>query len=147
MILPELTLDTNVILTLWNNESEAQTIAKILDKFQTTYQYTVSPIVFAELRAHPNLTHTQLIAKLQVMGVGHEYDYTKTMFDLAGSRYATYARLRRQNGQQTPKRMLADFLVGAYSACRSKQLFTLDLNRYQTYFPELTIINLSNTVV
>ena len=147
MTLPELTLDTNIMLTLWNQEPEAQTISKILNKFQTTYQYTVSPVVFAELRAHPNLTRTKLVSRLQVMQVGFEYNYTEAMFDLAGDRYATYAERRRQDGQQTPKRMLADFLVGAYSACRSKHLFTLDLNRYQTYFPELTIFNLSNTKV
>ena len=146
MTLPELTLDTNVILTLWNQEPETQTISAMLNKLQTKHAYTVSPLVLAELHAHPNMTHRTLISRLQTMNIGYEYHYTQAMFDLAGERYAKYAERRRQDGGQTPKRMLADFLVGAYSACRSKQLFTLDLNRYQNYFPELTIVHLNSTI-
>ena len=53
----------------------------------------------------------------------------------AAGRFAAYARRRRRSGGGQPKRLLVDFLIGAYAFLRADRLLTLDPRRYAEDFP------------
>jgi predicted nucleic acid-binding protein len=58
----------------------------------------------------------------------------------AGRRYARYAKRRRRSGQEQPRRLLADFLIGAHALLTADRLITLDKGRYERDFPELKLV-------
>jgi predicted nucleic acid-binding protein len=58
----------------------------------------------------------------------------------AGRRYAGYAKRRRQSGQEQPRRLLADFVIGAHALLTADRLITLDRGRYERDFPELKLV-------
>jgi predicted nucleic acid-binding protein len=55
----------------------------------------------------------------------------------AGRRFASYASRRRRSSKEGPKRLPADFIVGAHAMMQADRLMTLDPARYQQDFPEL----------
>jgi predicted nucleic acid-binding protein len=57
----------------------------------------------------------------------------------AGRRFARYAVHRRKSGPGKPKRLLADFLIGAHASLQADRLMSLDPTRYKQYFPELKL--------
>jgi len=57
----------------------------------------------------------------------------------AGRRYWRYAGHRRKSGSG-PKRLLADFLIGAHALLQADRLMSLDPIRYKHYFPELKLV-------
>jgi len=58
----------------------------------------------------------------------------------AGLRFARYARRRRESFGEGPRRLLADFLVGAHALVQADRLLTLDPKVFRQDFPELHII-------
>ena len=137
--MPELNLDTNILLALWNDEPSSSAIIKMLNLEQQRFQFTISSVVFIELAAHPNITLPVLNQTLNNMRIKHDQGYSAEIIDDCAKRFAAYAQRRREAGS-TPKRLLADFLVGAHSLHRNKTLMTLDSSRYKQDFPELQIL-------
>lgn len=58
---------------------------------------------------------------------------------LAAERFREYAN-RRRDDPDHPKRLLADFLIGAQAAVRGGRLLTFDERTFAAAFPELTIL-------
>lgn len=61
------------------------------------------------------------------------------MWRLAGEAYAAYAERRRRSHGGHPRRLLADFLIGAH-AQGVGSLLTRDLGIYRASFPHLAVI-------
>ncbi|WP_460330824.1 PIN domain-containing protein, partial [Thermus oshimai] len=57
---------------------------------------------------------------------------------LAGERFGQYARKRRTTG--LPRRILADFLIGAHALHHHLALATFDPVHYRVAFPELEVL-------
>lgn len=139
-----LSIDTNVLIALWNREASAPRITASLRKLQNTHVFVVCSIVYAELRAHPNITQSTLEATLARMQIRHDPGLPGAMFEQVAERFAQYARYRRNaamNGASEPKRLLADFLIAGHALHVAADLMTLDVNRYRTHYPELTLID------
>lgn len=63
----------------------------------------------------------------------------------AGARYGAYARdRRRQRGDTGPRRILADFLIGAHAFHLANALLTSDTRIYGTYFADLKVVSPAN---
>ena len=62
------------------------------------------------------------------------------MWTEAGNRFARYAARRRKTTGQSPRRLLADFLIGAHALVQAERLLTLDPKVYQQDFPELQLL-------
>jgi predicted nucleic acid-binding protein len=62
------------------------------------------------------------------------------VWTIAGLCYARYAARRRKATGEGPRRILADFLIGAHALVQADRLLTLDPKRYSQDFPELKLL-------
>jgi predicted nucleic acid-binding protein len=72
-------------------------------------------------------------------GIAVELQMLDDVWTLAGRRYRQYAIRRRQFQAEPPRRILADFLVGAHALLQAERLITQDVKFYRTNFPELLL--------
>lgn len=57
----------------------------------------------------------------------------------AGRAFQAYALRRRSHGDSGPRRILADFVIGAHALDRDYDLLTMDDRLYRAAFPRLRI--------
>lgn len=96
--------------------------------------------VYAELLAHPRATQKFVDDFLKHTSILIEFELDEAVWRDAGGRFAEYAGRRRNSAGGQPRRLLADFLVGAHALQRADRLLTLDPARYQSDFPELRLM-------
>jgi len=60
----------------------------------------------------------------------------------SGAAFQSYAARRRKQKEAEPRRILADFLIGAHALVSGYKLLTLDARMYQASFPRLAITDL-----
>jgi hypothetical protein len=92
--------------------------------------------VYAELLAGPSRTEEFLDRFLAETGIAIDWAMEETIWRLAGVRFQQYARRRRS----APRRILADFLIGAHAVRNASALLTLDSGLYRIAFPELELL-------
>jgi len=100
----------------------------------------ISPVVYAELLAHPKVTESSVNGFLSETGITVDFAIEELAWVEAGRRFAHYAGRRRKEGHGHPKRLLADFLVGSHALLQADRLMSLDATRYKYYFPELKLV-------
>jgi predicted nucleic acid-binding protein len=141
-------VDTNVFIALFVGDDEAISWARhALEEAATRAVLSVVPVVYAELVAGgrpPVRVETFFSEK----GIEVDWEIGEQEWRAAGSRYGSYARDRSdrsdrrcQSGDPGPRRILADFLVGAHALylggltllSTAKEIFT-------SYLPELRSI-------
>ena len=134
-------LDTNVIIYLMADEPGPALAAEtVLAEARLEGALVVCGAVYAELFAHPRLTSALLIQFLAETGIEPEFDTSKQIWHEAGTRYARYAARRRKAGADSPRRLLADFIIGSHALRRADRLITFNASDYKRDFPELKII-------
>jgi predicted nucleic acid-binding protein len=134
-------LDTNVIVYLMADEPGLALSAEtVLAEARRSGALVVCGAVYAELFAHPRLTAPLLTRFLADTGIEPEFDTSKQIWHEAGIRYARYASRRRKDGAGSPRRLLADFIIGAHALIRADRLITFNASDYKRDFPELKII-------
>ena len=133
-------VDTNVFVTLFSGDEEAAPVAQAaLEGVSERGQLAVSPAVYAELVAGKDASTVENF--FSEKGIEVDWDLGKEVWRTAGMRYGAYARARRQQrGDPGPRRILADFLVGAHALHLTRALLTSDARIYGTYFSELTVL-------
>lgn len=134
-------VDTNILISLLSgDEEEVAVVQAALENAAERGILAVSPVVYAELVAGnrgPGEVETFLDGKeIEVV-----WNTNQNIWREAGIRYGRHARnRRRQEGDSGPRRILADFLVGAHALHPSRTLLTSDAGIFRTYFPELEIV-------
>jgi len=98
--------------------------------------------VFAELTAAPGRTQGFLEKFCEESGIQIDWNISETMWRSAGIAFAKYAARRRKAGEEGPRRILADFLIGAYAAELGFALLTLDRRLYRSAFPTVEMPNI-----
>ena len=73
-------------------------------------------------------------------GITIEWNLDETIWRAAGRAFQAYAGRRSKQGQAGPRRILADFLVGAHALQKGYRLLTLDDRLYRAAFPGLKIV-------
>lgn len=134
-------IDTNVFVSLFAGDEEVSPWAQqALEEAATRAALTVSPAVYAELvdGRQPEMVETFFSEK----GIGVSWEIGRDVWRAAGIRYGAYAHDRRRQGAAPgPRRILADFLVGAHALhLGGKTLLTTDTRIFANYFPELRIV-------
>ena len=134
-------LDTNVIVNVVSGTPQVgELVASLLREHGGRSRLVISPVVYAELFAHPGWKPDDLLAFLGATAVAVDWDLPASVWTRAGDAFVQYARRRRRLGASSaPRRLLADFVVGAH-AVESGALMTSDMGFFRKNFPELQII-------
>jgi predicted nucleic acid-binding protein len=133
-------IDTNILSALWSGEPLASTVSEVLDRAATDGGLVICPAVYAELLAYPKAKRDFVDDFLSATGISTDFELGELVWREASVRFAKYATRRRASRGGRPKRLLADFIVGAHALLRSDRLFTLDRSCYSRDFPELKLI-------
>jgi predicted nucleic acid-binding protein len=137
-------VDTNVIVALWDRDPVVSNAAqKALDDALGLGSLVLSAPVFAELIAAPGRREAFLNRFCSDTGIRVEFDLDEEIWRLAGRAFQVYASRRRKQRGPGPRRILADFLIGAHALHRGYRLLTLDDHLYQWAFSSLTVITFS----
>ncbi|QMV18867.1 PIN domain-containing protein [Granulicella sp. 5B5] len=132
-------LDTNILSAIWTGELAAPRILSGLTKASQEGALVISPAVYAESLAHPAFSESKVHEFLADTGIRVDWNLPEQVWTLAGLRYAAYARRRRKSAGDQPRRILADFLIGAHALLRADRLMTTDTERFSRDFPELNL--------
>jgi predicted nucleic acid-binding protein len=132
-------IDTNVLSALWSKEPAAPDIARNLAHAKSEGGLVVSAPVYAELLAYPKATEAFVNGFLSDTGIDVDFGLEQSVWIEAGRRFARYAQRRRRATRQSPKRLLADFVIGSHALARADRFMTLDPHRYKRDFPDLRL--------
>jgi predicted nucleic acid-binding protein len=134
-------VDTNVIVALWDEDPDLSSAAQAaLDDALSRGALVISAPVFAELLAAPGRTESFVSAFFDDTGIAVDWNLRESMWRAAGRAFQRYATRRRERYSQSPRRILADFLIGAHASVLGCQLLTLDQRFYRSAFSSLNIV-------
>ena len=134
-------IDTNVIIALWDRDLAISSAAQsALDNALERGGLVVGAPVFAELMAAPGRGETFLTSFFRDTGIAIEWNLQEAVWRAAGRSFQKYAARRRGKREPGPRRILADFLIGAHASERGYRLLTLDDRLYRAAFPDLALV-------
>jgi predicted nucleic acid-binding protein len=133
-------IDTNFISALWSVEPLVAEVSAELADAHNVGGLTIAAPVYSELLAYRGMTEGRLDEFLSTTGVFVDFDMEEEVWRLAGSRFARHAARRRSARAGHPRRLVADFIIGAHALLRADRLLTLDTSLYKQDFPDLKII-------
>ena len=133
-------LDTNILSALWLDEPTAPSVARALEAARQQGELILSPAVYAESLAHPFYSEPEIMEFLKLAEISVDFELSKEVWTEAGRRYSIYANRKRSSSSQVgPRRILADFVIGAHALLQADRLMTLDAAFYRRHFLELTL--------
>jgi predicted nucleic acid-binding protein len=134
-------VDTNVIVALWDRDDSLNLAAqRALDAARARGSLVIPAPVYAELLAFAGRTQQFLDAFFNQTSIVIDWDLAEAAWRLAGRAFQGYAARRRRQREIGPKRIPADFVIGAYAAQHGYSLLTLDEGLYRAAFPALRIV-------
>jgi len=134
-------VDTNVIVALWDRDPCLSSAAQsALDAALGRGTLVVAATVFAELMAAPSRSELFLDSFFRETGINIDWALDESVWRRAGRAFQGYAARRRKQRDVGPRRILADFLIGAHAQEGGHSLLTLDDHLYRTAFPGLTVV-------
>lgn len=132
-------LETNILVALWDrNPSVNAPVRQALDHELEAGGLVICAPVYAELRAGPGRTDAFLEEFLLATGIEADWDFPASLWRAAGAAFQLHAAKR--SGAARPRRILADFLIGAHAERRCGRLLTLDARLFEGPFPGLNVI-------
>ena len=118
-------IDSNVIAALWNLDDTLNAVARsALDGALARGSLIVPAPVYAELMAFAGRTESFLDTFLRETGIAVEWRMDEGVWRAAGLAFQRYAGRRRRQREPRPRRILADFVIGAYAARNNYPLLT-----------------------
>jgi len=135
-------IDTNVIVALWDQDTTLNSAAQsALDAALGRGSLIIAAPVFAELMACPGRDQAFLDMFFQDAGIAIDWSLDEAIWRTAGRAFQSYAARRRRHGEPGPRRILADFVIGAHATQKGYRFLTLDDRLYRAAFPELKILS------
>lgn len=132
-------IDTNVISAVWAGESPATAAMMALGEAELDGSLVICPVIYMELRAYPGATAGYVDGFLEKTHIAVDWNLDRAVWLLAADRFQRYAERRRGQERAEPKRVVADYLVGAHAALRADRLMTFDQRVFRTDFPEVRV--------
>jgi predicted nucleic acid-binding protein len=133
-------VDTNVIVALWDPDALLSGAANVaLDAAIGRGRLVICGPVFAELMALPRRNEPFLDGFLLDTSISVDWELDESIWRAAGRAFQGYASRRRRNQTAGPRRILADFVIGAHALERKCRFLTLDEGLYRAAFPRLEI--------
>ena len=129
-----LIVDTNVLIDVLEDEPKwVDWSISQLRAQSKVHPLAINPIIYAELSLTFS-TVEALDSTIESLGLA-VMELPRPALFLAGKAFMLY---RRRGGKKN--NVLADFFIGAHAAVLGCPLLTRDAQRYQTYFPGVTLI-------
>jgi len=133
-------IDSNILVALWDADDTLHRSARqLLEEASETGQLVINGLVYAELLAAPGRSEEFLDRFCEETGIRIEWELKAQVCREAGNAYQKYAERRRKQGTNGPRRILADFLIGAHALVNGYKLLTLDGRMYRASFPKLRV--------
>jgi len=133
-------IDSNAIIALWDKDPALSHSAEsALEAAFRRGSLVVAAPVFAELTAAPGRSEAFVDSFLDENGIAIDWDFDEQIWRSAGRAFQAYAGRRRKQRDSGPRRLLADFLIGAHANLRGYRLLTLDERLHRAAFPTLKI--------
>ena len=133
-------LDSTVISALLRGEPTKSAVRRLLNSSRQEGPLLICGAVHTELQVGPGVTAGLLDRFLSATGIGVDWQMEERIWRSAGEAFALYATRRGASGGGTPRRVLADFIIGAHAAARGARLVTLDAQHYEACFPALRVL-------
>jgi predicted nucleic acid-binding protein len=133
-------LDTNVLSALWNADEAVNRIAaRALENVQKSGKIVICGVVYAELLAAAGRTEVFVDQFCEQAGISVEWELEEKIWRAAGVAFQGYAARRKKHRGSEPRRLLADFVIGAHALESGYRLLTADSGMYRASFPRLVI--------
>ena len=133
-------IDTNVIVGLWDSNDALHLAAlDLLEAVSSRGGVVICGAVFGELLACQGRTEEFVNGFLDDTDISVDWSTSKSVWRTAGFAFREYAKRHRKKGPERPRRILADFLIGAHAFENGYSLLTLDDRIYRAAFPKLQI--------
>jgi predicted nucleic acid-binding protein len=135
-------IDTNVIVALWEAEDEVSKTARdALEESMERGGLVISGVVYAELLAAPGRIEEFLDEFCENTGIQVDWEMGEAIWRAAGGAFQSYAARRKRTTGAGPRRILADFLIRAHALVNEYRLLTLDEKHYRSSFPGLRTVS------
>ncbi len=135
-------IDTNVLVALWNEDDTLNTQARsALDAALGRGSLVIAAAVFAELLAAPSRNEGFLDSFCRETRISIDWNLDEAVWRVAGRAFRAYVGRRKAQRGAGPRRILADFLIGAHALQNGFRLLTLDEGVYRAAFPRLVIVS------
>ncbi len=135
-------IDTNVFVTLWDEGEGQDSFARsALEAALKRGNLVVPAPVYTELLGLPSRAEKFLDHFFQEAGILVDWELNETIWRLAGRAFQSYAARRRRHHDPGPRRIMADFLIGAHALRHGFSLLTFDDRIYRAAFPQLVIVS------
>lgn len=136
-------LDTNVVIALFNQDQALNKMAlAAIERSRKTGRLVVCGPVYSELFGLPARTQPFLDAFFSAGGIELDWGFDEEVWREAGDAFQGYVERRVASTGLAPRRILADFLIGAHALVRGYSLLTIDFRHFRAAFPSLPIINM-----
>lgn len=133
-------LDANVIVALWDATHALHPVArKALEEAASREALAMCGVVYAELISAPGRTEAFVDRFCEEAGIAVEWELKEKIWRRAGAAFQEYAARRKKQSGAEPRRLLADFLIGAHALESGYKLLTLDGGLYRRAFPGLRL--------
>jgi len=134
-------LDTNVLVALWTQDDALNKKAQaVLDDARSRGRMVISAVVYAELLAEQQRNEAFVYGFCNEAGIEVDWELGERVWRVAGAAFQGYAARRRKQRGVEPRRILADFVIGAHALVNGYRLLTLDAGIYAASFPRLVIV-------
>jgi predicted nucleic acid-binding protein len=132
-------IDTCIVSAIWTRQPNFLEAKSLLETALDEGALVVSGIVYAELLAHPTVEPATADAFFRKTMIEVDYAMDRAVWHEAGIRYRAYSERRRKAKHTTPRRLLADFVIGAHALLRADRLITFNRADFRRDFPQLRI--------
>jgi len=134
-------IDSNVLAALWDERDAFNLqVRNVLDEVSESSRLVISGVVYAELLAAPGRGEDFMEHFLHRTGIRVDWQIGEDALRMAGLRFRAYVVRRKRSHSELPRRILADFLIGAHAESNGHALLTLDQRLYKAAFPNLRMV-------
>lgn len=133
-------IDSNVLVALWDTDNSLNLMAEpAMELARSAGSLIIAAPVFAELLAGPGRTEEFLDSFFAETGIAIDWQLSESIWRSAGLAFQSYVTRRKKQQSALPRRVQADFLIGAHAYENGYRLLTFDDRLYHAAFPRLSI--------
>jgi predicted nucleic acid-binding protein len=130
-------LDSNVLIAFWNEDDELNLEAsKALQGAAEAGELVISPPVYVEIRSIRDRDEAKIEYFLEKTEIHVDWQLEERIWREAAQASHEYVK-RRKGAILSPRRITADFVIGAHAMVRDYPLLTLDKRTFRVAFPSL----------